>query len=173
MLLIEQARRWIKTVTGNFPKHCDRCEVASTCTFAYPERLILGQYVHIGPKSFIECKGGVMIGDGSILSARVTILSSTHDYKSDESVPYGRTDLLRQVELGKAVWVGYGALILPGVSIGDGGVVGAGAVVTRAVDSGQVVAGNPARVIGTRRDDAWRALVEDQAYRLRIRGLRG
>jgi maltose O-acetyltransferase len=52
------------------------------------------------------------------------------------------------------VWIGTGAIILPGVTIGDGAVVGAGSVVTSDVKSGTVVAGNPARVIAE--DVSWR-----------------
>lgn len=51
------------------------------------------------------------------------------------------------VSLGKNVWIGSGAMILPGVSIGDNAVVAAGSVVTKDVAAGTVVAGNPARFI--------------------------
>ena len=51
----------------------------------------------------------------------------------------------RPVTIGRDVWVGGGAIILPGVSIGDGAVIGAGSVVTRDVPAGQTVVGNPAR----------------------------
>jgi maltose O-acetyltransferase len=51
----------------------------------------------------------------------------------------------RPVRIGCDVWIGGGAIILPGVTIGDGAVVGAGSVVTRDVDAGVTVAGNPAR----------------------------
>jgi maltose O-acetyltransferase len=49
------------------------------------------------------------------------------------------------VRIGSDVWIGGGAIILPGVTIGDGAVIGAGSVVTRDVDPGQTVMGNPAR----------------------------
>lgn len=150
-----------------FPRSYVDCDIAATSSFAYPDRLKLGRWIHIGPQGFIECKGGVVIGDGSILSSRVVILSSTHEYRSSEMIPYGGEDKLGQVSLGKAVWVGYGAMILPGVRLGDGCVVGAGAVVTRDVPEGTVVAGNPARPIGERNDEEWRQLILHEDYRLR------
>ena len=52
--------------------------------------------------------------------------------------------------IGDRVWIGYRAIVLPGVSIGEGAVVGAGAVVTKNVESYAIVAGNPAREIGLR-----------------------
>ena len=55
------------------------------------------------------------------------------------------------VVIGDRVWIGYRAIILPGVSIGEGAVVGAGAVVTKNVEPYAIVAGNPARKIGERK----------------------
>jgi maltose O-acetyltransferase len=49
------------------------------------------------------------------------------------------------VRIGSDVWIGGGAIILPGVTVGDGAVIGAGSVVTRDVEAGQTVTGNPAR----------------------------
>jgi maltose O-acetyltransferase len=49
------------------------------------------------------------------------------------------------VRIGSDVWIGGGAIILPGVTVGDGAVIGAGSVVTRDVGAGQTVSGNPAR----------------------------
>jgi acetyltransferase-like isoleucine patch superfamily enzyme len=57
------------------------------------------------------------------------------------------------VDIGDDVWIGRGALVLPGVTIGDGAVVAAGAVVTKDVPAGSVVAGVPAKVVG--RADSW------------------
>ena len=60
----------------------------------------------------------------------------------------------RRVEIGSDVWIGRSAIVLPGVHIGDGAVVGAGAVVTRLVPPYAIVAGNPAKLIRYRFDDA-------------------
>ena len=73
------------------------------------------------------------------------MLSATNDYHR-----IGRSDLAATVTIGHPVWVGAGAVILPGVSIGDGAVVAAGSVVTRDVAPLTIVAGNPARFIKNR-----------------------
>jgi maltose O-acetyltransferase len=53
------------------------------------------------------------------------------------------------VRIGSDVWIGGGAIVLPGVAIGDGAVIGAGSVVTRDVPAGATVVGNPARIIAS------------------------
>jgi maltose O-acetyltransferase len=56
-------------------------------------------------------------------------------------------EIARPVEIGRDVWIGGGAIILGGVTIGDGAIVGAGAVVTKDVEAGTTVIGNPARAL--------------------------
>lgn len=58
-----------------------------------------------------------------------------------------RIDCSKPVHIGKRAWIGAGATILPGVTIGDNAVVGAGSVVTKDVEPDTIVAGNPARLI--------------------------
>ncbi|WP_420096242.1 acyltransferase [Brevibacterium sediminis] len=88
----------------------------------------------------------VTIGDRVTISSKVTIV--THDgtgwLYSDEK---GRRYRYARVTIGSDVFVGTGAIIMPGVRIGDRCVVGAGSVVTSSVPDGTVVAGNPARII--------------------------
>lgn len=107
----------------------------------------------------INGEGGVTIGNGTILSDEVVILSSMHRYAGATLLPYDEVTLLREVAIGDYVWIGYRALILPGVRIGQGAIVGAGAVVSRDVPLCAVVAGNPAKIIKYRDCDAFFALV--------------
>jgi acetyltransferase-like isoleucine patch superfamily enzyme len=65
-------------------------------------------------------------------------------------IPYDERDLLGPVVIGDCVWAGANVSIVPGITIGEGAVLAMGAVVTRDVGVGSVVAGNPARVIGQR-----------------------
>jgi len=81
----------------------------------------------------------ITIGDDVTLAPRVHILA--HDASTKRPLGYTR---LGKVNIGNRVFVGAGSIILPGVTIGDDVIIGAGSVVARNVESGQVVAGNPA-----------------------------
>jgi len=85
----------------------------------------------------------VTIGDRTQIGPGVQILTADHPRD-----PAGRASGLefgRPVRIGHNVWIGAGAIILPGVSIGDDALIGAGSVVTRDVPAGATVFGNPAR----------------------------
>lgn len=85
----------------------------------------------------------VRIGDGTKIGPGTQILTADHPRDGE-----GRATGLefgRPITIGRNVWIGGGALILPGVEIGDDAVIGAGSVVTRSVPEGVTVAGNPAR----------------------------
>jgi len=124
---------------------CDR-----SARVFHPNRLCLGSYIYIGPHCSINAQGGIRIGDGTILAPEVVILSSSHDYREGELLPFDIYDVHRPVEIGSGAWIGYRAMICPGVRIGDGAVVAMGAVVTTDVAAGHVVGGNPARTLSER-----------------------
>lgn len=91
----------------------------------------------------------IEIGSDALIT-HATILA--HDAAP---VVFGAETRVGKVKIGNRVFIGAGAVILPGVDIGDGSIVGANAVVSRNVPAGSIVAGNPARVLGT--VDAWLA----------------
>ncbi len=113
---------------------------------------------HIKSGTFIECSGGVRIGRYFHAGRGLTIFSTNHNYRSDKMIPYDDADLPGPVVIEDCVWVGANVCIVPGVTIGEGAVVAMGAVVTRDVPAGAVVAGNPARVIGQRDMDLYQRL---------------
>lgn len=90
----------------------------------------------------------VITGDDVSIGPEATILTLGHDPQSPEFADRGG-----DVIIGNRVWIGYGALVLPNVTIGEGAVVAARAVVTRNVEPYTIVAGVPAKAIGMRNRD--------------------
>ena len=107
-------------------------------------KLSIGDHTYINRSASIDCTQEITIGDYCAISDNVQILDS--DF---HPITYnGNTSTMsKPVHIGNHVWIGRSAIILKGVTIGDGAIVGAGSVVTRDVPPGCLVAGNPARVI--------------------------
>jgi maltose O-acetyltransferase len=118
-------------------------------------RFLNGRKVHFGERNVISfgClfdgrRFHVRTGDDVSIGPEATILTLGHDPQSANFADRGG-----DVIIANRVWIGCRALVLPAVDIGEGAVVGAGAVVTKNVDSFSIVAGNPARKIGERNRD--------------------
>ena len=107
---------------------------------------IIGKNCILGWGALIDCIGQVTIGDECFFGHGVMILTGGHDYNKF-GIERQNSATSKPVTLGKGVWVGSRAIIMPGVVIGDHAVVGAGSVVTHNVDPYTIVAGNPARPI--------------------------
>ena len=114
------------------PFHCD-----------YGYNIQLGQNVFLNFNCVILDVCEVTIGDLTQIGPGVQILTADHPRDPEQralGIEFGRP-----IVIGRNVWIGGGALILPGVTIGDDAVVGAGSVVTRDVAAGATVMGNPAK----------------------------
>ncbi len=130
-------------------------QLLGTCgpevTVTPPLRCDYGQYIHIGERTFLnyDCilldVATIRIGARCQLGPGVQVLTATHPVDPAERAEGWEAG--EPVTVGDDVWIGAGAIILPGVTIGDASVIGAGSVVTRDVPARVVVAGNPARVI--------------------------
>ena len=101
-----------------------------------------------------EIYGSVTIGSDVMMGPEVIIYTSGHRFERlDIPMRMQGTSEPRPVVVGADVWIGRRAIILPGVKIGDGAVIGAGAVVTKSVPPYAVVGGVPAKVLKYRRED--------------------
>lgn len=107
----------------------------------------LGKSVSIAENVTIYRTAPVTIGDHTMIGLNVIIHTSTHDY---DRHPMWSLRIDRPVHIGQHVWIGAGAIVLPGVRVGSYSVVAAGSVVTAHVPPGAIVAGNPARIIRQR-----------------------
>ena len=124
----------------------------------YPERLFLGSHIYVGPYAAFNSVGGIRIGTGTILGPYVHIYSGNHDYYGGDMIPFDEGTIVRPVDIGENVWIAGDVVVVPGVTIGEGAVVAAGAVVTHDVPEGAVVGGNPARVLKRRDMDRYNEL---------------
>lgn len=115
-----------------------------------PRGIDIGDNVTINDFVHIWGAGGVTIGNNTLIAANTTITSQTHDkdaIKSDKL--YRETMIFRRVRIGNNVWIGSGAIILPGVTIGDNSIIGAGAIVTKDIPPNSIAIGTPAKAIKT------------------------
>ena len=125
--------------------------------FVFPRRVSIGDWCYIGARSYLD--GDIVIGSFTMLANNVAIVGGEHAYATPGvTMRDGGRETWKQTVIGRDVWIGHGAIILNGVTIGDGAIVAAGSVVTRDVESFSVVAGNPARHIKWRFDQAGQAL---------------
>jgi tetrahydrodipicolinate N-acetyltransferase len=113
--------------------------------------LELGNRSYINDCSVITCFDRIHIGSHCAISWNTNILDTNIHELVVQGTPRPRS---QSIHIGDHVWVGTGAIVLPGVTVGDGAVVAAGSVVKSDVPPGAVVAGNPARVV--RENVSWR-----------------
>jgi maltose O-acetyltransferase len=111
------------------------------CDYGFNIRLGAGVFLNFN--CVILDVVAVTVGEGTQIGPGVQLLAA--DHPREASVRAAGLELGRPVTIGRNVWIGAGALVLPGVSVGDDAVIGAGAVVTRDVAAGTTVVGNPAR----------------------------
>lgn len=117
--------------------------VAPPLSGAALDKLKIGNNVYINSNCLAMARGGITIEDDVLLAANVQLLSNNHD-------EYDRNVLLcKPIHIKKGAWIGAGASILPGVTIGEYAIVGAGAIVTKDVGDYEVAVGVPAKVVKT------------------------
>jgi len=156
--------RWI----GHIPSHTFRLfcyrlagmeigkgsKIHMWADFFDPRGIEIGEDTIIGDHCFLDGRAKLKIGNHVAIASQVLIYNSEHDINSEDFHP-----IEEPVEIGDYVFIGARAIILPGVKIGKGAVIASGAVVTKDVSPGKIVAGVPAKEIGERR-------IKDFHYRL-------
>lgn len=113
--------------------------------FFNPSNIIIGTDTIVGDHVFLDGRAKITIGNHVDIASEVMIYNSEHDLESPEF-----TAREEPVSIGDYVFIGPRAIILPGVSVGKGAVIAAGAVVTKNVADFAIVGGVPAKVIGER-----------------------
>lgn len=118
--------------------------------WAFGGHIRIRRSVFIGPYTVIYGHGGVEIGEETLVAMHCCILSSNHAVPSQGQLIRQQPDILLPTRIGRDVWLGAGVRVLGGTAIGDGCVVGAGAVVTKDLPPYSIAMGVPAVVVGRR-----------------------
>ena len=111
-----------------------------------PWNLEIGKNSSLGPKVDCYNQGKISIGENTVISQKVYLCASTHDY-TKKDFPL----LLKPITIGNGVWIAADAFVGPGVKIEDLTVIAARAAVTKDVEKNTVVGGNPAKFIKSRK----------------------
>jgi acetyltransferase-like isoleucine patch superfamily enzyme len=125
----------------------------------HPGHILIGDYVYVGDDCIISCAEKIEIGAFTLLAHGVQVFDNdSHPVspalrEKDYQIVLGlisgeRADIGRaSIKIGEHVWIGFNAILMKGISIGDGSIVAAGSIVTSDVPAHSIVAGSPARVV--------------------------
>ena len=140
---IDQIRHLLSEITGT--------QIDASTTVLVPFHINLGVFTRIGKNVFInaDCSfldiGGITIEDDVLIGPKVSLITESHPLN-----PADRKSLIvKPAVIKRNAWIGTGAIILPGVTVGENAVVAAGAIVSKDVAANTVVAGIPAKVVKT------------------------
>ena len=123
------------------------CFIDYKIYFRFPEKISVGDHVSINRgcqffATYLNGGASISIGDYVAFSHGVMLFAASQDYSR-----LVLTDKVGDIVIGDYVWIGGGAIILPGVTIGEGSIIGAGSVVSRDIPPYSVAIGSPAKVI--------------------------
>lgn len=157
-------RRKHYKVLNSLKKHGENTYLCGGVQISSPQNVSIGPHTWLGHRVHIDGSGGVDIGQGVIIARDTEIITSNHNFRSEDlwEVPYDKRFVRKPVTIGDCVWFGFRVIVLPGVTIGEGAVVGAGSVVTKDVPPLAIVGGNPAKVLKYRNSE--------QYYKLKSEG---
>lgn len=136
-------RVWLTRLFGSDIEYS--CNLHPACKIEYPWNVSMGRLSSLGERSWIYAMNKITIGEKTCIGKGVQLLTGSHDVSS----PSFRL-VTKPVSVGAAVWVATNATVLPGITIGEGAVVGATASVYKDVEPWTVVGGNPAKVLKKR-----------------------
>jgi len=123
------------------------CHISEEVAIQGANRMSIGDCAYIGPRCWIDARGGLRIGRYTGVGADSTVLTTTHRYWGAETIPFDDVIVVKPVVIEDFVFIGMDVIIWPGVRIREGAIVGAGSVVTKDVPSFAIVMGNPVQVI--------------------------
>lgn len=115
--------------------------ISKGCIFDSPEKLTIGDNVYIGNNFYSNCIGGLTIESGTLISYNCTIMTYNHDYNEELFMPYGLSNVYKEVVIKDHVWIGINVSINSGVTIGKNAIIGMGTTVPKSVPDNSIYAG--------------------------------
>jgi acetyltransferase-like isoleucine patch superfamily enzyme len=165
-LLADELWWWVESLLGWIPGRLGRMarrlayrpfvssagglDVAELTHIRTPSGLRCGRRVSIGRLSQLTCSGGLEVGDDVMIAQQVIIITNGHRFDDATTPMHGQGLYEDRVVIEDDVWLGAGAMIMPGVRVGRGAIVAGGAVVTSDVPPMAIVGGVPARLLRER-----------------------
>lgn len=125
----------------------ENINIAKGVRFGKGSKISISHNSGIGENSYIVCMDYVTIGQDVMIGPEVMILTGGHDYKDEALLLREQKILTAPVSIGNDCWIGSRVIILPGVSICDRVIVGAGSVVSKSIQEPGIYVGNPAKKI--------------------------
>lgn len=161
IISLEGISSWFEnSIIGSIPSHtirllyyryCSHIRIGRETSIALyteiraPRKIVIGENCAINQRCYLDGRGKLIIGNNVNIGRCVSIYTASHDYNNSK-FPM----ITKPVQIGNDVWIASHAIVLPGVGIGKGAVIAAGAVVTKDVEEFSVVAGNPAKEVRKR-----------------------
>lgn len=124
--------------------------ISKDCYFGSPKNIIIGENCSINNQCWIIGSGGIEIKNNVLIAPRVAFFTSNHNYQEKTVLIREQGYTFKKIIIEDDVWIGYGATILSGVTLHEGSVVAAGAVVVKDVPPYTIVGGVPAKEISKR-----------------------
>ena len=142
-------RRYL--VKRRFQNFGGQPNLGSPIKIGYPSQLRLDGYALIANDVYIEARGGVKIGVNCGIASGTTIRTEAHIISNPDIPFYQQGHSVKPVIIGEDVWIANNCFVLPGTTIGDHSVIASGSVVSGVIPPYSIMAGNPARRVGSRK----------------------
>lgn len=151
--MFRRRSRWPKGVSIGTHPSIDRTARLET----WGGSITIGDRCFIGPSTVLYGHGGLIIGDDVLIAAHVVVIPANHRFDRQDVPIREQGETRRGITIENDVWIGAHATILDGVTVGQGAIVAAGAVVNRDVAPNMIAGGVPARALRPRFERAGRA----------------
>jgi maltose O-acetyltransferase len=122
-------------------------KIESNVLITHPQHVVLKDRALVHSGAFINSVGGLHVGENTGIGYNCSIFTAQHHYRNAASIPFDKLGEMKPVIIREFVWIGANAMILPGVEIGEGSIIGMGAVVTKNIPPLAIVLGNPAEIV--------------------------